>query len=66
MPQISKGERTQVSTRIETPYFDKLGRYLAVTGETKNDFVRRLIVEHLDRVDVDSLDRDQEPLPISA
>lgn len=66
MPQISKGHRTQVSARIEQPYFEKLDRYLSLTGESKNDFVRELIIERLNQVDLESLERNQEPLPLTA
>lgn len=66
MPQVSKGERTQVSSRIEQPYFEKLERYLSATGETKNDFVRQLIIDRLDSIDLDDIERDQERLPLSA
>lgn len=66
MPQISKGDRTQVSSRIEQPYFAKLERYLTLTGESKNDFVRQLIVRELDSIDLENFERKQDKLPISA
>lgn len=66
MPQVSKGERTQVSTRIEQRYFEKLESYLDITGETKNDFVRQLIIDQLDSIDLDDVEQNQERLPLSA
>ncbi|WP_044496430.1 hypothetical protein [Nesterenkonia massiliensis] len=66
MPQISKGDRIQVSSRLELPYFEKLTRYLEITGESKNDYVRALIIRDLDSIDLEALERDQQRLPISA
>ena len=66
MPQISKGDRIQVSSRLGLPYFEKLTRYLEITGESKNDYVRALIIRDLDSIDLEALERDQQRLPISA
>ena len=65
MAQPHKGPREQVATRIERAQFEKLDRYVTVTGTTKSDFLRDLLLARLHEIDVDALE-GQETLPLTA
>lgn len=66
MAQPHKGDRQQVATRIERLQYDKLTRYVSLTGTTKSDFLRDLVLARLNEIDLDAITDDQERLPISA
>lgn len=66
MAQPHKGDRQQIATRIERTHFDKLTRYVELTGTTKSDFLRDLVLDRLQDIDLDQLTHDQERLPLSA
>lgn len=65
MARPSKGERLALTSKLPAAYGDKLERYCAVTGETKQDFSAAAIMRALDDVDIDALE-GQEPLPMTA
>lgn len=65
MARPSKGERLALTSKLPTAYGDKLERYCAATGETKQDFSSRAIMRALDDVDIESLE-GQEALPLTA
>ncbi|PRZ11721.1 hypothetical protein BCL67_1345 [Nesterenkonia sandarakina] len=65
MARPSKGERQGVTSKLSPSYFEKLDRLCALTGETKVDYIARVLMADLDSVDVLALE-GQEPLPMSA
>lgn len=66
MAQPHKGDRHQVATRILREDFDKLNRYVELTGTTKNDFLRDLLLDRLAEIDLDALNEGQDKLPLTA
>lgn len=65
MARPSKGDRLSLTTKLLPPYGDKLERYCAATGETKQDFSERAIMRALDDVDLEAIE-GQERLPMTA
>lgn len=66
MAQPHKGNRHQVATRITTSEFNKLNAYVDFKGMTKNDFIREVLVDALEKIELNALHEDQEQLPITA
>ena len=66
MAQPHKGDRQQIATRIPRKDFNKLHRYVELTGTTKSDFLRDLVLERLASIDLDALNEDQTKLPLTA
>lgn len=66
MAQPHKGDRQQVAARIDRKDFEKLDRYVELTGTTKSDFLRDLLLARLAEIDLDALHENQEQLPITA
>lgn len=61
-----KGDRAVVTAKLPPAYFDKLNRYVDATGTTKLQFISELVMRELDATDIEALNRDQEPLPMTA
>lgn len=66
MPQHHKGDRTYVPARVPTPYAKKMERMKEVTGESKSDIITAALAAYLDKIDVENIGRNQDPLPLSA
>ena len=66
MAQPHKGDRQQIATRIPRKDFNKLHRYVELTGTTKSDFLRDLVLQRLAQIDLNALNEDQEELPLTA
>lgn len=66
MAQPHKGDRQQIATRIPRKDFNKLHRYVELTGTTKNDFIRDVLLERLAEIDLDALNENQGKLPLTA
>lgn len=66
MPAQNKGDRRLVTTRIPKEHFDKLTAYVEAEGITKSDFLGDVLLAALEQVDLETLDRHQERLPLSA
>jgi hypothetical protein len=61
MPQVSKGDRLAITSRIPRAYEAKLKRYTEDTGEKRTDLVARLLCEFLDNY---TPNRDRGELPM--
>lgn len=48
MPQVSKGDRLTLTSRIPIAYKPKLLRYEQETGERRTDLIARLLCDFLD------------------
>lgn len=66
MARPAKGDRPLIGARVERPYSDKLSRYVQLMGTTKSDYVASLIKDAMDQVDLENLEHEQEPLPLTA
>lgn len=55
-----------VATRLPRQHYNKLNRYVELTGTTKNDFIRDVLLERLAEIDLDGLNEDQGKLPLTA
>jgi len=66
MAQPHKGDRQQIATRVLRKDFEKLHRYVELTGTTKSDFLRDLLLERLAEIDLDALNENQDKLPLTA
>ena len=66
MAQQHKCDSQQIATRIPRKDFNKLHRYVELTGTTKSDFLRDLVLERLAQIDLNALNEDQEELPLTA
>lgn len=60
-----RGDRQGVTSKLPRSYFDKLTRICDANGETKNDYITRVLVADLDSINEADID-GQEPLPMSA
>lgn len=65
MPQPHKGDRTYVPSRVPTPYAQKLERLRRLTGQTKSDIIAEALAAHLDGINFDALE-GQDQLPMTA
>lgn len=66
MVRPNKGDRQMVATRIPRQDYDKLHRYVELTGTTKTDFIRDVLLERLAEIDLDALNENQGKLPLTA
>ena len=66
MVRPNKGDRQMVATRIPRQDYNKLHRYVELTGRTKTDFIRDVLLERLAEIDLDALNEQQEKLPLTA
>lgn len=55
-----------VATRIPRQDYDKLHRYVELTGTTKTDFIRDVLLERLAEIDLDALNENQGKLSLTA
>ena len=55
-----------VATRIPRQDYNKLNRYVELTGTSKNDFIRDVLLERLAEIDLDALNENQGKLPLTA
>lgn len=66
MVRPNKGDRQMVATRIPRQDYNKLNRYVELTGTTKNDFIRDVLLERLAEIDLNALNENQGKLPLTA
>lgn len=65
MTRPYKGDRVSITTKVPRAYYEKMNRLSAATGQTKVDYIAKLIMADLDTIDIDALE-GQEPLPMTA
>ncbi|WP_427136712.1 hypothetical protein [Pseudarthrobacter sp. S9] len=64
MPQPFKGDRRNITVRMQAADAQKLQAFSDVTGDSKSDVVARLVIDFLKTIDFDSIS-GQEALPIA-
>jgi predicted DNA-binding protein len=66
MVRPNKGDRQMVATRIPRQEYNKLHRYVELTGTTKSDFIRDVLLERLAEIDLDALNGNQGKFSLTA
>ena len=64
MPQPFKGDRRNITVRMQAADAQKLQTFSDITGDSKSDVVARLVIDFLKTIDFDSIS-GQEALPIA-
>jgi hypothetical protein len=64
MPQPFKGDRRNITVRMQAADAQKLQKFSDITGDSKSDVVARLVMDFLKTIDFDSIS-GQEALPIA-
>lgn len=64
MPQPFKGDRRNITVRVQAVDAQKLQAFSDITGDSKSDVVARLVIDFLKTIDIDNIS-GQGALPIA-
>ena len=64
MPQPFKGDRRNITVRVQAADAEKLQAFSNITGDSKSDVVARLVIDFLKTIDIDTIS-GQDAVPIA-